>query len=222
MKKVSFNSLFTGLSLFLLIPAQTYAGGLNVPSNVKLDRVECGQAPKAYAYISWNPVEFATSYRFYSKGPEQSFEAYDEITTNSYKLGFNPELDVKIAVSAVNTFNGATPTHQVSESDKSGELTLSARELSLKCKNTEEFPTQAVVLLPTDVVITPATPSAQPKAGLTRTPTPTLKAVGTLRANDIEMSEYAASPSAVAAKPTTEEMFGSLVKWIKVKFSLFN
>jgi len=120
--------------LFSIVPP-AYAGGLRVPENLKLDQIECGSVSKnkAYAYFSWDTVEFATSYRFYSKVADgkDNYRAYDEITSNKYKMGFNPEFDFNVAVSAVNTFTGNPPS--VSESDKSKEFYLSAKKLLILC-----------------------------------------------------------------------------------------
>jgi hypothetical protein len=220
MKKVSFYGLLAGFSLLILSPTQTFAGGLSVPSSLKLDRFECGQALKSYAYISWNPVEHATSYRFYTKFAGESFGAYDDVATNSYKLDIKSEFEVKVAVSAVNTYASTAPTPEVLESDKSTELTLSVRELAAKCKESAASPTQAFAAITTGVT-DGTTPSAQPKIRLTITPTPSPKTIGNLRADDIEISDYVSSPTAEAERPTTEEMFGSLVKWITSRVPFF-
>lgn len=202
--------IFSIISLFLL-PTQTYAGGLNVPTNLKLDKVECGEAPKAYAYFSWSPVDFATSYRFYIRTTDQPFTSFDETTATSYKVGFNPEFDFKMAVSSVNTFTGTNPTYQVLESDKSQEATLSARDLIASCK------TEALTGMPIGISSTPTipTPTIQPKTRQFVVPTATPTPAKVLQAKDIEISEYAASPSAVTTRPTTEEMFGNLFTWLK-------
>jgi hypothetical protein len=217
MKKVLLVPLIAYILASFSFPAQTYAGGLTVPSQIKLDRLECGEYPKAYAYISWKEVEFATSYRFYTRSSDQPFGTPDEIATNSYKLGFNPEFEVKIAVSAVNTFSSDAETNEVLESEKSKEMTLSAEEIVTECKkHSLSGETEVVQIAQAATSSAQATPSKL-RTSSNPTPSPVEKPLSTLRAEDIEISEYASSPSAVATRPTTEEMFGSLVQWIKAR-----
>ena len=121
--------------LFSATPA--YAGGLNVPTNIKLDQIECGEAGKnnAYAYFSWDSAQGATSYRFYSKIADgiDKYRAYDEVTTPHYKMSFNPQFDFYIAVSSVNTFTGNPPS--AAESNKSADFYLSAKKLVTLCRS---------------------------------------------------------------------------------------
>lgn len=121
----TFFIIFLIASAILFFPTNILAGGLRPPTGLRLDRIECGEYPKALAYFSWDPFEFATSYRFYSKIADgiDNYRAYDETTNPSYTLGFNPQFDFYIGVSSVNTFTGNPPS--VSESEKT-EYFLSA------------------------------------------------------------------------------------------------
>lgn len=131
------NLLNIAALFFLATPV--YAGGLNVPQNIRLDQVECGSNNKynAYAYFSWDSAQGATSYRFYSKVADgnDNYRAYDEINTPKYKMSFNPQFDFYVAVSSVNTFTGNPPS--VTESDKSKDFYLSAKKLLSLCDNTK-------------------------------------------------------------------------------------
>lgn len=97
--------LITGLvvGLLLLVVVQSaQAGGLRVPENLRVESLECGQ-DKYFINIAWDPVEFATSYRFYSRIQANQYSSYDEVGKPSYRLAFNPEIDFYVAVSSVNT-----------------------------------------------------------------------------------------------------------------------
>lgn len=100
--KSLYLSLFVVAVLTLLFPTVTNAGYLGHPENIKSDGVKCGTPPKAYAYFSWDKAHNADAYRFYSRLPDSQYTSYDEIKSTSYTLGFNPELDFYIAVTAVN------------------------------------------------------------------------------------------------------------------------
>ncbi|MBI2326777.1 hypothetical protein HYU92_00510 [Candidatus Curtissbacteria bacterium] len=132
------------LILFSATPA--YAGGLNVPTNIKLDQIECGVAGKnnAYAYFSWDSAQGATSYRFYSKIADgtDKYRAYDEVTAPNYELSFNPQFDFYVAVSSVNTFTGNPPS--AAESNKSADFYLSAKKLLTLCYGGQNKLTQSV------------------------------------------------------------------------------
>lgn len=89
------------ITLFLLLPKDVLAGGLPSPQNVRVESIDCGTPPKAYAYFSWDKVSNAEAYRFYARTEESEYTSYDETKTNSYKLGFNPEFNFYITVSSI-------------------------------------------------------------------------------------------------------------------------
>lgn len=127
--KTLFLLLFAFISL-LIFTTPVLAGGLNVPENIRLEKIECGDSGKAYAFFEWDKVTFATSYRFYSRLPQDKYTSYDEIRENKYKLEFNPQYSFYIAVSAVN-YPPTGPNvsgGQISESDLSKEFLLSVKE----------------------------------------------------------------------------------------------
>lgn len=123
------KTFFLSLISLLLFATPVFAGGLNVPENIRLEKIEC-EDDKAYAFFKWDKVTFASSYRFYSRLPQDKYTSYDEISDFEYKLGFNPRFDFYIAVSAVN-YPPAGPNvsgGQISESDLSKEFFLSVKE----------------------------------------------------------------------------------------------
>lgn len=119
--------IFIVFTLLLVMPHQANAGGLRPPDGLRLDRIECAEYPKAMAYFSWDPFEFATSYRVYSKIADgnDNYRAYDETTSPTYAFGFNPQFDFYIGVSSANTFTGNPPS--TTESEKT-EYFLSAQK----------------------------------------------------------------------------------------------
>lgn len=137
---------------FAFLPNTAEAGGLRPPTGLRLDRIECGEYPKALAYFSWDPFEFATSYRVYSKIADgvDNYRAYDEITNPSYEFGFNPQFDFYVGVSSVNTFTGNPPS--VSESEKT-EYFLSAGKTLEICaaKVGETLPPPIIEEMPTPI-----------------------------------------------------------------------
>lgn len=132
------KSLITAATtgVFLLINTPVYAGALTTPQNLTLQQIECGEVGKnnAYATFSWDPVESATSYRFYSKiaDGQDTYRTYNEvIETASHKFSFNPEFEFHVTVTAVNTFTGNPPS--TTESGKSAEFLLTAKKLLTLC-----------------------------------------------------------------------------------------
>ena len=133
------------IAALILFPNQALAGGLRPPSSLRLDRVECGTPPKAHAYFSWDPFEFATSYKFYSKIADglDTYRTYDEVITSpSHTFAFNPKFDFYVGVSSVNTFNGEPPS--VTESEKT-EYFLSAKRVASLCETEEENSEEASI-----------------------------------------------------------------------------
>lgn len=215
MKNLLKYSFLAILALPFFIPSYSYAGGLTVPTNIKIDRIECVNYPRVSATISWDRVEFATSYRIYPRIATQSFDTYDEVASNSYKLSINTEEDLRIAVTSINTFSSKYSTSEVLESDKSMELPLSGRDIKISCPEKTLTPTitETYLSIPdTESRIAPFV-----KIRPTSTPLPE----NTFKAEDIEMSEYAASLSAQDNRPTTEEMIGSIVRWITDRLPFF-
>lgn len=113
--------LVVGL-LLLVVVQSAQAALLKVPEDLRVESLECSQ-DKYHVNIAWDPVEFATSYRFYSRVKDGQYSSYDEVGKPSYRLAFNPEVDFYVAVSSVNTFTGNPP--QVLESDLSAEYLVS-------------------------------------------------------------------------------------------------
>ena len=143
---------FILLTIFLTLPKQIFAGGLRPPTGLRLDRIECGQYPKALAYFSWDPFEFATSYRVYSKIADgnDNYRAYDETSNPTYTFGFNPQFDFYIGVSSVNTFTGNPPS--TSESEKTEYFLSASKALDIcAAKVGESLPPPIIEEMPAPI-----------------------------------------------------------------------
>lgn len=167
MKKFGLYSL--GLaSVFLVSASPAQAGALITPTNLKLDSIECGELPKAYAYFSWDGNQFATSYRFYSRLDDGKYTSYDEVKDTHYKLGFNPEYNFYVAVSTV--ADHSQSSGEILESELSNEVYLSAQKLLELCKNLPSSTTSTKEVVSTKEAVkqtgTPASLSALPKKEL--------------------------------------------------------
>lgn len=132
MKKLLF---FLFIALSLIAPKTSFAGGLNVPENVKLDRLECTPDSKVYAYIKWDTAAGATSYKYYVREKNGKFsDKGDDVSDTQYKAGLGKNVDHIIAITSVNAFYGNNSDKQNTESEKSKELEITKEEIEEACK----------------------------------------------------------------------------------------
>jgi hypothetical protein len=160
MKKLLF---FLFLSLILISPTTTFAGGLNVPENLEIDKVECIDS-KVYVYIKWDTAAGATSYKYYVREASGKFsDRGDEISDTQYKAGLSKNFDHYIAISSVNTFYGSDPANQKTESEKSKELEITKEYMEKQCKSQEKTDTN-------EEVKPSITPTTKPTYSISTTP----------------------------------------------------
>ncbi len=192
MKKLLF---FLFLALIFISPTTTFAGGLNVPENLEIDKVECSGS-MVYVFIKWDTAAGATSYKYYVREASGKFsDKGDEISDTQYKAGLSKNFDHYIAISSVNTFYGTDPVHQKTESEKSKELEISKEYMEKQCKSQEKKETKAEEK-------TTTIPTTKPTNTISTTPT-------------VASQEATPSPTTDSAKLEADKKIAQMQKKIE-------